>query len=83
MVRSDQVRSGQVRSGRVRSGQVMRGHLDLKTYIIQRAIQKIPTNFHVNRAIEPIVITVDTEIASGHLLIFAIGLNIEIGISKK
>ena len=46
-------------------------------------MQKLPTKFHVNRAIEPRVIVVDTQIASAHLLIFAIYLHIEAGISKR
>ena len=43
----------------------------------------LPTKFHANRAIEPGVITIDTLIASGHLSIFAIYLQIETGISKS
>ena len=52
-------------------------------YNIQCAIQKPPTKFHVNGAIEPRVIAVDTRIASGHLTFFAIYLHIKTGISKS
>ena len=44
---------------------------------MQRTIQKLPTKFHINRDIELRVITVETQIASEHLTIFAIYLHIE------
>ena len=72
--------SGQARSGQVRSCEVILIWED--TYSIQRVKQKLPTKFHVNQAIEPGIITVDTQIASGHLIILAIYLHIETGISK-
>ena len=79
-----QARSGQDRSGQVWSGQAMQSFWTWKCiYNIQHAIQKLPTKFHVNQPIEPRVITVDTQIASGHLNIFAIYLHIETGISKS
>ena len=52
-------------------------------YNIQHATQKLSTKFHVNRAIEPREITVDTQIALGHVSIFAIYLHIETNISKS
>ena len=72
MASPGQVRPGQARPGQFRSGKVMQSYLDLKihtVYNIQRAIHKLPTQFHVNRAIEPRVITVDAQIASWHLII--------------
>ena len=41
------------------------------------------TKFHAYLAIELRVITIDTQMASGHLRIFAIYLHIETGISKS
>ena len=65
------------------SGQVMQSYLDLKLHIkIQHALQKLRAKFHVDRVIES-RITVDTQIASGHLSIFAIYLRIDTGISKS
>ena len=52
-------------------------------YNIQRVVQKLPTKLYANRAIEPRVITVNTQIASGELIIFAIYLHIETGIWKS
>ena len=46
-------------------------------------MQKLRTKFPVNRAIEPRVITVHTQIAAGHLIIFAIYLHIETGITTS
>ena len=51
-------------------------------YNIQYAIQKLSTKFHVSKAIEPRVFTVDTQIALGHLNIFAIYLHIK-PVSRK
>ena len=81
MTRSAQVRSGQVRSSQVRSCEATL--IWKHTCSIQHVIQKLPTKFHVNRAIEPRVIIVDTQIASAHFLTFAICLHIETGISKS
>ena len=61
----------------------MQSYLDLKIHMQQRAIEKLPTEFHVDRVIDPRVISVDTQIASGHLIIFAIYLQIGAGISKS
>ena len=75
--------SGQARSGQVKS---CKGYLDLKIHVhynIRHAKQEPPSKFQVNRAIEPRVITVDTQIASGHLSIFVIYLHIENDISKS
>ena len=52
-------------------------------YNIQRAIQKLPIKLNVNRSIEHRVITSDTQLASGHLIIFAIYLPVETGISRS
>ena len=49
----------------------MHSFIQIHTYNIQHAIQELPTKFQVNRALEPRVITVDTQITSGHLSIFA------------
>ena len=40
-------------------------------------MQKVPTKCHVNRALEPRIITVDTQNASGHLVIFPFYIHIE------
>ena len=52
-------------------------------YSIQRIIQKLPTKFHANRTVQPRVITVDTQISSGHLIIFAVYLHIKTSIFKS
>ena len=70
-------------NGQVRSDQIMQRYLNLRIDIQHSAIQKLPTKFHVNWAIEPRVLTVDAQIASWHLIIFAIYLHIETGISKS
>ena len=71
----------------VRSGQINHATLSESenryTYNIQHVIQKLPTKCHVNWAIEPGVLTVDAQIVSWHLIIFAIYLHIETGISKS
>ena len=46
-------------------------------------MQKLHTKFHINRTIEPRVVTVHTQIASGHLSIFVIYLHIDTDISKS
>ena len=81
MVRSGKVRPSQVRSGQVRLWKVI--WFWKYIYNIHRAIQKLPTKFYANRVIEPREIAVDTQIASGHLVIFAIYLYIETGILKS
>ena len=71
-------------NGRDRSGQVMQSFLIWKyIYNIQRAMQKLPTKFHVSPAMGTRVSTVDTQISSGHLIIFTICLHIKTGIFKS
>ena len=58
-------------NGQTRPGQVKSGPAKLFGYSACY-IEKLPTKFHINWAIEPKAITVHTQIASGHLSIFAI-----------
>ena len=67
----------------IKSGHAKLSGSEKCIYDIQRAIQKLPTKFHVNRVIELSVITVDTQIAPGHLIISVIYLHIETRISKS
>ena len=71
--------NGQAMPGQVWSGQVRHAKLSgsENTYTTFRhVIQKLPTKIHVKRVIGPRVITVDTQIASEYLSIFATYLHI-------
>ena len=74
--------NGQARAGQARSGLVMSGHAKFSG-TKKKHIQHSACYNEVNWAIEPRVITVDTQIASGHLSIFAVYLHIETGISES
>ena len=75
--------NGQVRPGKAKSGHArLSGSENTCTKFSVPAVQKLPAKLYVN-GLQSIEITVNTQIAPGHVVIFAIYLHSENGIWKS